>query len=60
MIVNRLGRLYPTRMLLFAVLLFLLSLKMGKSLSLAALGLDIGMAPVPDTSPRSSTSAISC
>ena len=48
MIVNRLGRLYPTHILLLAVLLFLLNLKMLISLSLAALGIDIGMTPVAD------------
>jgi len=48
MIINRLGRLYPTHILLLAILLFLLNLKMGMSLLLAALGIDIGMTPVGD------------
>ena len=46
MIFNRLGRLYPTHILLLGLLLLLLNLKMGLSLLLSALGIDAGMTPV--------------
>ncbi len=48
MIANRLGRLYPTHILLLGILLLLLNLKRGLSLLLGALGVDAGMTPISE------------
>lgn len=48
MIANRLGRLYPTHILLLGILLLLLNLKRGLSLLLGVLGIDAGMTPISE------------